>query len=234
MEANRRLAIIPARGGSKRLPDKNIRLFHGKPMIGHILDVARESGLFDVIHVSTEDSRIQEVVAQLGYPIQFLRPAALADDHTPLMPVLKYVVETFRERGETFDQVALLMACAPLIAAGDLQNAAALCDRGEGKRAVLSVAPYPVPVEWAYARKGNGELVPRQPGLFATRSQDLETCFYDAGCFAFFPTEQILREEGPGGDQNYVGLLIPKWKAVDIDDAEDWEMAKRLFVSPPE
>ena len=114
----RRLAIIPARGGSKRIADKNIRAFCGRPMIAHILDTARASGLFEVIHVSTESPRIASVVEALGFEVHFPRPIAqLADDKTPLMPVLRYVTETFQSRGQTFDEVWLLMACAPLIEA---------------------------------------------------------------------------------------------------------------------
>ena len=229
MIKSRRIAIIPARGGSKRLPDKNIRDFFGKPMIGHMLETATNSGLFDVIHVSTEDARIQSVVEELGYSIRFTRPEQLADDHTPLMPVLKHVVDTFAERGQTFDQVVLLMACSPLIEPSDLQVGAALYDQFGGQCPVLSVASFPVPVEWAFSRRENGLLVPMQPGMFATRSQDLPTQYYDAGCFSFFPVERVLRG-GAGDDRDYVGLIIPRWKAVDIDDAEDWELAEKLFT----
>src|SRR5450755_2920533 len=106
-----RLAVIPARGGSKRIPDKNIRMFCGKPMIGHILQAATGSRLFDTIHVSTESQRIADVVESLGYTIDFLRPQHLAGDHTPLMPVLKYAAETYATTGKNFDEIWLLMAC---------------------------------------------------------------------------------------------------------------------------
>lgn len=110
-----RLAIVPARGGSTRIPEKNIRDFCGKPMIAHILNAARKSGLFEFIHVSTESTHIAEIVQRLGFPIDFPRPGELANDHTPLMPVLKYVVETYQSSGRRFDEIWLLMACAPLI-----------------------------------------------------------------------------------------------------------------------
>src|SRR3981189_1479338 len=90
-----RLAVIPARGGSKRIPEKNIREFFGRPMIAYILETARRSGLFDVIHVSTESPGTAEVVERLGFPVAFSRPAELADEHTPLMPVLRHAAATF-------------------------------------------------------------------------------------------------------------------------------------------
>lgn len=113
----KRIAVIPARGGSKRLPGKNIRDFCGGPMIGHILRAARESGLFDVIHVSTEDAEIRTVCTDLGFAPDFERDPALADDVTPILPVLKFVIDTYAEQDKRFDQIWLLMACAPLIAA---------------------------------------------------------------------------------------------------------------------
>lgn len=225
----RRIAIVPARGGSKRIPDKNIRDFCGRPIIAYILEAAKESGLFDTIHVSTESSRIQSVVERLGFPVCFQRPSELADDHTPLMPVLKYVVEAFRERDKCFDQVCLLMPCAPLVEAADLKAAANIFDNVRGTRSVLSVASYPVPVEWAFSKKDSGELSPVQPGMFAVRSQDLAVKYYDTGSFAFFPTERVLASNGAGDDTGFVGYVLPKYKAVDIDDVEDWVFAERLF-----
>src|SRR5438445_10500267 len=108
-----RLAIIPARGGSKRIPDKNIRDFCGRPMIGHILETASASKLFDTIHVSTESRRIADVVRALGYSVDFLRPDILADDHTPSMLVLRYVVETYAAPRRQYDAICLLVACSP-------------------------------------------------------------------------------------------------------------------------
>ena len=215
----RRIAIVPARGGSKRLPGKNIRSFYDKPIIAYILDTARRSELFDVIHVSTESPRIIETVERLGFPVDFPRPKELADDHTPVMPVLKYVVETYKARGEKFDQVALLDATAALIDPIDLKGAAALYDKMRGERPVLSVTSYPVPVEWAYARQEDGGLVPVQPGMFAVRSQDLEMKYYDSGCFALFPTSWVLNAEAAGDETNYIGYVLQKHKVVDIDVA---------------
>lgn len=225
----RRLAIVPARGGSKRLPDKNIKPFCGKPMIGHILDAARQSGLFDVVHVSTDDARIAQVAAECGYAPDFARPAELADDHTPLMPVLKWVVEEYQRRGEHFDQMTLLMACAPLIEASDLTGAVELFERAGSHNPVISVAPYPVPVEWAFSLDDDRRLTPAQPGMFAMRSQDLGVKYYDSGCFVHYAATTITTAEGAGDDSAFLGYPIPKSKAVDIDDHEDWALAEMIW-----
>ena len=181
-----RLAVVPARAGSKRIPDKNIREFFGRPMIAYILDAARASGLFDTIHVSTESSRIANVVDALGFPITFLRPAELADDHTPLMPVLRHVVSTFSAQGRTFDEVWLLMACAPLIAPEDLREAARLLTKAGRQRPVIAVARYPAPFERAFRKEAEGTLVPIEPAAMKLRSQDLEARYYILARFVRF------------------------------------------------
>jgi pseudaminic acid cytidylyltransferase len=224
-----RIAIIPARGGSKRIPNKNIRDFCGKPMISYILDVAEKSELFDVIHVSTDSERIAETVTKLGFSVDFMRPTNLADDNTTIMPVLKYVVDTYHERGVNFEEVSLLMACAPLIEVKDLVGAVKLLQFHNNQKAVLGVAPYSAPIEWAFERHSDGALVPLQPGMFSVRSQDIEEKFFDAGMFCFFPIKSILDSEGAGRDDEFIGHILPKYKAVDIDEPEDWLLTEAIF-----
>ena len=225
----KRLAIIPARGGSKRIKNKNIRDFCGMPMIAHILQAAKKSELFDVIHVSTESELIRESVENLGVHIQFMRPDELADDYTPIMPVLKYVADTFSTRGQYFDQVWLLMACAPLIEDYDLIRAAQLFEQEGSKCPVIAVAEYPVPIEWAFSRASTGQLTPVQPGMFAIRSQDMERKYFDAGAFAIFPAAKVQASEGAGSDAEFIGHVIPKVKAIDIDDEADWALAEAMY-----
>lgn len=225
----RRIAIIPARGGSKRIPNKNTRDFCGKPMIFHILQAARESELFDVIHVSTESFSICETVENLGFRIEFMRPPELADDHTPIMPVLKYVTDAYASRGQLFDQVWLLMACAPLVDSTDLQLAAQLFDQSGGTSPVLAISEYPVPIEWAFSRASDGKLTPVQPGMFAVRSQDIEKKYFDAGVFTIFPVANVRTSEGAGSDANFIGYMLPKGNAIDIDDEADWLLAEAMY-----
>jgi N-acylneuraminate cytidylyltransferase len=225
----KRLAIIPARGGSKRIPNKNIRDFCGKPMLAHTLDAARTSGLFDVVHVSTESQAIADVAEKFGYPVDFMRPPALADDFTPIMPVLKYAVEEFARRGRTFDQVWLLMACAPLIAASDLVAAENLFTQRGGQSHLLAVSEFQAPIEWALRRETDGRMVPLQPGMFSVRSQDLEKRYFDAGAFAIFPTATVRNVSEAGVDTGFIGHVLPKGTAVDIDDEYDWMLAEAIY-----
>lgn len=198
-------------------------------MIAHTLDTARESGLFDVVHVSTESTHVRTTVEGLGYRVDFMRPEHLADDMTPIMPVLKYVVETYAARGQTFDEVWQLLACSPLITANDLREAAAMIERAGGDTPLISVAPYPVPIEWAYRRTADGMLAPVQPGMFATRSQDLERAYFSAS-FAVMPAAMVLSSKGAGPDTGFLGYVLDRTKAIDIDDEDDWALAESLFA----
>ena len=223
------IAIIPARGGSKRIPDKNIKPSCGKPMIAYSLEAASSSNLFDKIHVSTDDRRIAQVAEDLGFPIDFMRPAELADNYTPIMPVLKYVLDQYQKQGKVFDIVCIIMPCAPLIKPNDLIQANALYSQFMGKKQVLAVAQFPVPIEWAFTKKPDGQLIPVQPGAFAIRSQDIEPKYYDAGVFAFMPSKSVIKSVAAGDDRNYIGYLLPKNRTVDIDEPEDFVLAEAMF-----
>jgi len=200
-------------------------------MIAHVLSATASCNLFDKIHVSTDSHEIAKTTSSLGFEIDFMRPPHLADDHTPIMPVLKYVLEEYLGRGAEFDCVALLMACAPMITPDDLCGAAALFDEHHGKQAVMGVAEYPCPVEWAFRREPNGVLAPIQPGMFSVRSQDLATAYYDAGQFSFMPSERVLASVGAGSDEDFLGYPIQRHQAIDIDTLEDWRFAELVFRS---
>lgn len=229
MSRPRRVAIIPARGGSKRIPGKNVRVFRGRPIIAYTLNTARDSLLFDAIHVSTDDRQIAEIAAEYGAPVAFMRPNNLADDHTPIMPVLRHVVETFCASGREFDQVWMLMACAPLLDTSDLCSASELFDSAGGKQPVLAVTQYPAPIEWAFERNASGALKPLHPGKFAVRSQDLSPRYFDAGLFSAFPTVRVLQSQGAGDDSVFLGHILPRHHSVDIDTEADWQFAELLF-----
>lgn len=225
----RRLAIIPARGGSKRIPNKNLRHFCDQPMIAHILNAARESQLFDKVHVSTDSEEIREVVSKFGYPPDFTRPSELADDHTPIMPVLKFVLTEYKKINMIYDEVWLLMACAPLITHQDLTKAAKLFQNTKNEKPLITIAEYPAPIEWAFRSDEKGKLTPVQTGMFSVRSQDLEKHYFDSGSFAIFPSSYILQSNGAGSDLDYIGYNLPKSTAIDIDEEEDWLIAEAIF-----
>jgi pseudaminic acid cytidylyltransferase len=224
----RRIAVIPARAGSKRLPEKNIRDFCGTPMLGHILKAARDSGLFEVIHVSTESARVAEVASAVGFAPEFPRPADLAQDSTPILPVVRHAVEEYARRGRRFDVACLLYACAALVEPGDLRRASAMFEHLGGTKVVLSVTPFAVPIEWAYDLASDARMVALQPGMFKVRSQDLRRRYHDTGGFAFFPVTRLL-DPAPHDDRDFHGFVLPRSRAVDIDDQEDWELAEQLY-----
>lgn len=221
----RRIAIIPARGGSERIKDKNIRHFFGRPIIYHTLDYAIESKLFDKIHVSTDSAAIKELVLDYGINIDFMRPLSLADSYTPIFDVLQFVVSKFTEKMLFFDEVWLLMPCAPLLTAQYLIEASNQFDVRKG--ALIAVAELPIPVEWAYRFDEDDILRLETPDAHVLRSQDLKTTYYDAGAFAIF-SAQSLKTEHFNGDclQAYV---LPREVAIDIDTEEDWLFAEKMY-----
>lgn len=223
----KRLAIVPARGGSKRIYQKNIAQFHGHPIIYYTLETARSSGLFDLIHVSTDCDVVFSVVRDLGFEPEFVRPIELAADDTPLFPVLRFVVEKFANLGKFFDEVWLLMPCAPLLDQGDLLSASMLFANTGGP--ILSVCEYPAPIEWAYQKSPNGRLQSISIEKSALRSQELEVKYYDAGLFAIYSSEQLRRDINLGRDLDFYGFLVSRMKAVDIDYKYDWEYAEEMF-----
>lgn len=221
-----RIAIIPARGGSKRIPEKNIIDFLGAPLMSYPIRAATASGLFDAIHISTDSDRIASVAAELGHPVDFMRAPELADDHTPLMPVLQWTLDQYARRGRLFESVCLLFPTAPLIGAGDLVRGAELFRQHGSDRTVMAVSRFNVPVEWAFHLDYDGTLKACQPGMADKRSQDIRPTYYDAGTFSFIPSDEV--KAGRIDDTRMVGLTIPRYKAVDIDDAEDLELAEML------
>jgi N-acylneuraminate cytidylyltransferase len=221
-----RIAIVPARGGSKRIPEKNIVDFLGAPLMSYPIRAAKTSGLFDAIHISTDSDRIAGVAADLGYPVDFMRAPELADDHTPLMPVLQWTLDQYARRGKSFDSVCLLFPTAPLIDAGDLVRGSELFERCGNNRTVMAISRFNVPVEWAFHLEPDGTLTACQPGMADVRSQDILPTYYDAGTFSFIPAQEV--SAGRIDDTRMMGLMIPRHKAVDIDDAEDLELAEML------
>ncbi len=225
----KRLAIIPARGGSKRILNKNIKNFCGKPIISYSIDFAVKSKLFNKIHISTDCEKIKEFVSRKGFPPEFDRPSFLAEDHSPLMPVMKYVLEQYKELGEEFDQIWLITACSPLVEAKDLISACKLFERQNAVKPVMSVSEFSVPIEWAYEKSENQELKPLYPGRFAIRSQDLEKKYFDTGNFIIFSPVHILSSSGAGSNQNFIGFELNKSSSIDIDDNEDWSIAEAIY-----
>ena len=225
----KRIAIIPARGGSKRIHKKNIKSFCGKPIISYILNTAKESNIFTRIHVSTDSKEIAKTVSSLGFAPEFLRPNYLSDDNTPIMPVLKYVCNEYMNRGEKYDQVWLLMPTSPFIDVNDIIKAEKKFSKSNSDKSLLGVSEYPAPIEWAFNIDKSGTLIPLYSGMFATRSQDIKESYYDSGAFCIFPYRTVINSVEAGNDSEFIGYTLPKYKSMDIDFIDDWEMAEAVY-----
>lgn len=221
------LAIIPARGSSKRIPRKNLMPFAGRPLIAYPLTAARSSGLYDEIHVSTDDPEIAEVAAAEGCPPRFARAVGLSDDHTGLLEVLRWVAREYERLGETIETVSLIYATTPLLTAEDLRRGFALFEQNGAAAPVLAVAEYPVPAQWAAVVGGDGRLQFLDFAATQNRSQDLPKTYYDAAAFNIYGRAHLLGTAT--ADLAYLPYVLPRLRVTDIDTPEDLAFAEQLY-----
>ena len=222
-----RLAVIPARGGSKRIPRKNIRLFCGKPMIAWPIEAALDSGCFDAVVVSTDDEEIAEVAREHGASVPFMRPEELADDHTGTIPVIRHAIEWHQHQGKTPKQVCCIYATAPFVRAEDLQLGLRVL-RETGSDYAFSITSYASPIQRAIRITPQGRVEMFHPEHFNTRSQDLEDAYHDAGQF-YWGTASAWLVGKPIFSPDAAPLVLPRHRVQDIDTPEDWERAERMF-----
>ncbi len=221
------VAVIPARGGSRRVPRKNVRTFAGKPMLAWSVAAARDSGCFDRIVVSTDDAEVAAVARSCGAEVPFLRPATLADDHTPTLPVIAHAVEALRSSGSTVDTVCCLYPTAPLIEADDLRRALATL-RETGADYVFSATTFDFAVQRALICDGEGRVAPMFPEFIGYRSQDLPQAIHDAGMFYWGSADAFAAQRPIFGPESRAHM-IPRHRTQDIDTEEDWMHAELLF-----
>lgn len=222
-----KLAVIPARGGSKRIPRKNIKDFFGQPMLAWSIAAARDSGCFDRIVVSTDDAEIAAVARANGAETPFVRPPELADDHTPTIPVIAHAIQWYLDRGEVIDAACCIYATAPFVRAEDLRAGAERLKQRQADYAFAATS-FPFPIQRAFRLTASGHVEMFQPEHFNTRSQDLEPAFHDAGQFYWGQTSAWLGGK-PFFGTNSVPVLLPRYRVQDIDHAEDWQRAEALF-----
>lgn len=223
-----KLAVIPARGGSKRIPRKNIKDFFGRPMIAWSIAAARDSGCFDRIVVSTDDAEIAAVARAHGAETPFVRPLELADDHTPTIPVIAHAIQWYLDRGEAVDAACCIYATAPFVQAEDLRAGLAAL-MAEDCAYVFSATSFPFPIQRAIRINAQGRAEMFNPEHFATRSQDLEEAFHDAGQFYWGRPEAWLQGLPIFSPQS-IPLRLPRNRVQDIDTLEDWVQAEQLFA----
>lgn len=218
------VAIITARGGSKRIPRKNIRPFLGKPIIGYGIEVALQSGLFEEVMVSTDDAEIADVARGFGASVPFVRSAANANDFATTTDVLLEVLSQYDRAGRTFECGCCIYPTAPFITSALLQRAFETLTT-QAFDTVYPVQPFGFPVQRAVGLNNDGKVHWLQPSYQASRSQDLEKAYHDAGQFYFFNTAS-LQSTKQLINANTGALVISEMQAHDIDNEDDWQIAE--------
>ena len=219
-------AVIPARGGSKRIPRKNIRPFAGKPMIAHSIGVALESGLFDQVIVSTDSEEIAEVAREWGAEVPFMRPAELADDTIGTDAVFLHALEWTEREGISCETACLIYATAPFVQTAHLMGGIAAL-RDSGSSCAFSVASFPFPIFRALKIGSGGRLEMLWPEHRLTRSQDLPETYHDAGQFYWVDVAKYQETRALYVDA--VPVYVPRRYVQDIDTLEDWECAEAMW-----
>lgn len=220
------LAMITARGGSKRIPRKNIKEFNGKPIIAYSIEAALSSGVFDEVMVSTDDEEIAEIAKKYGAKVPFFRSEKTANDFATTVDVIEEVLNTYKERGEEFDIFCCIYPTAPLITAKRLKDAVEELSKSDAD-SLIPVVRFSYPPQRAM-EVHDGKLVFRQPENLSKRSQDLEPHFHDAGQFYVVRSESFFKNRGI-----MVGDILPmelsELEVQDIDNEVDWKLAELKY-----
>lgn len=222
-----KVAIIPARGGSKRIPRKNIRIFNGKPIIAYSIQAARDCGLFDRIIVTTDDDEIAAASREWGAETPFKRPSSLADDYATTNAVVKHAIQWLQEHGCPVEFACCIYATAPFIQPCFLKEGFERLKNSERSFA-FSVTSFPFPIQRAIRIDTEGTVSPFQPEHIFTRSQDLEEAFHDAGQFYWGKAEAFLNDAVVFSAES-IPIVLPRHLVQDIDTMEDWRRAEFMY-----
>lgn len=222
-----RLCVIPARGGSKRIPRKNIKPFFGQPMLAYPIKAALESGLFDQVIVSTDDDEIAQVAKKFGAAVPFQRPAELSNDHAATAPVIIHAIEWFEQQDECVDEVAILYPCTPFISLSLLHTSYQHWKQS-GAPHCVSVGCFPSAPQRALTTNSQGRIESLLPQYQTVRTQDLAPAYYDAGQF-YWITPALYKQGKRAHSDAAVPFILPRHLAHDIDTPEDWYMAELFY-----
>lgn len=222
------LCIIPARGGSKRIPHKNIKLFKGKPIISYAIETVRESGIADEIMVSTDDIEVAEVAMQYGATFPFKRSDLTANDTAGVAEVLVEVVEEYKHRGFEFDYVLCVYATNPLLRKETLQKAYHVISNNAEVESINTLEAYSYPPQRGMIINAQGFAVMNQPEFYSARSQDLPKLYHDSCQFFLFKTYALLRDKKLYTEHTYP-IVISEMESQDIDTIEDWKLAEMKY-----
>lgn len=219
------LALIPARGGSKRIPKKNIKEFCGKPIILYSIEAALESGIFDEVMVSTDDQEIADIAVTAGASVPFLRSDCTSNDNATISDVIREVLEKYKERGRRFEYYAIIYATAPMIKAEYLRTGYELLKNSK-EGFMLPVVRYSYPPQRSY--RINGDVLEyNNPNSYSIRTQDLDPWYHDCGMFSFAKVEAFYNTVP--NKRRKLPLILDERVIQDIDTEEDWEMAELKY-----
>lgn len=221
------LAIIPARGGSKRIPRKNIKLFLGKPIIAYSIEAAINSGLFNEVMVSTDDAEIAAIAIQYGATVPFMRSEITSNDFATTFDVIKEVINSYSEKGIEFKNACCIYPCAPFVIEQKLEKAYNLLIK-EHFDAVFPVMQFGYPIQRALQKDDLGKISFFYPEYALSRSQDLPPSFHDAGQFYWMNVASCMEQQKIITD-NTGSIVITELQGQDIDNEVDWKMAELKF-----
>lgn len=223
--SNSSIAIITARGGSKRIPHKNIKEFCGKPIINYSIEAALRSDLFEEVMVSTDDEEIAKIARKAGAQVPFMRSSENADDHASTDDVLLEVLKQYQKKGREFETFCCMYPTAPFVTAQKLQKAMELLKTADS---VMPVVAFSYPPQRCFILNESGELRMKWPEYAKTRSQDLEPYYHDCGQFYCCRTKLFI-EYGTTDLPHMVPMIMSELEVQDIDDLDDWEIAELKY-----
>lgn len=221
------LCIIPARGGSKRIPRKNVKPFLGKPMLAYSIEAALATGLFDEVMVSTDDEEIAEVARQYGAKVPFMRSAETANDYAGLNDVIVEVDKTYIARGMEFDNICCILSTAPLLQPMDIIHAYDILKEGKFE-CVYPIVEFSYPILRSLSLDAEGHLMMNWPEFAETRSQDLKPAYHDAGAF-YWINANAYRRDYTFDHLLTTGSVMDAMKVQDIDTETDWKFAELKY-----
>lgn len=220
------LCIIPARGGSKRIPRKNIKTFLGKPIIAYSIEAALDSGIFDEVMVSTDDEEFAGIARKYGASVPFLRSEATANDYATTVDVLLEVIEQYKLRGKIFESICCLYSTAPFVTSDRLKEAySKLSDKID---ACFTMVEYSYPIQRSLRINEEGQVEIKYPEYLKSRTQDLEKVYHDAGQFYFVKTDTLLNEKTVWCKRT-APLILSELEVQDLDTLTDWQLAQMKY-----
>lgn len=223
---NKCICIIPARGGSKRIPRKNIKSFLGKPVIAYSIDAALRSGIFEEVMVSTDDEEIAEIARQYGASVPFMRSSETANDYAGTEDVISEVIERYRALGQEFETICCIYATAPFVKSERLYKAYGKLN--ENTDAAFSVVIYSYPIQRSLRINKNGYVEMKFPQYLDARTQDLEETYHDAGQFYFVKTDSFFKEKTLWCRRT-APIILSELEVQDLDTETDWQLAELKY-----